>query len=299
MTTSNGYKLSQLFIHIIFLTICVVIVLPLVLLISISFTSEADIVNHGYRIIPKSFDLSAYKYALTSLDYLINAYKVSFFITVVGTAGGILFTAMAGYVLSRKGFRYQSILTFYVIFTLLFQGGIVSYYIVISQMLGLSDHLLALILPGLLSGFYIIIMRGFMSDIPMEIIESVKIDGGNEFTTFFRVILPLSKPALTTIGLLIAFNYWNEVFNALLFINSDHLVPIQLLLARMLTTIEVITRSPEVQQQMLNSGKSLADFPSHAIRMTVAILAAGPMLIVFPFFQKYFVRGLTLGAVKG
>lgn len=293
------YYLSHTFIHLIFLSFCILIIIPFILVFAISFTKEADIYTYGYQLIPKNIDITAYKFVLRAPQIIFNAYKISIIITVVGTIIGLLVTAMIGYCISRKDYKYRRFLTFFIIFTMLFNGGLVSYFIIMTKYLHLNNNLLAIILPGLVSAYYVIIMRGFMSDIPLEIIESVKIDGAREFTIFFRVIIPLSKPALATIGLFIAFNYWNEWFNSMLFIESSNLVPLQLLLVRMLNTIEAITSNPLVLKQMIAMGFKLSDFPSLSVRMATAILVIGPMLIVFPFFQRYFVKGMMLGAVKG
>lgn len=289
---------SHALIHIVFLSFCTLIIIPFVLIVSISVTREADIYKYGYQLLPRHIDFTAYQFVLNTPQIIFNAYKISIFITFAGTIVGLLATAMAGYCISRKNYRYNRILTFYIIFTMLFNGGLVSYFIVMTRYLHLNNNLFAVILPGLVSAYYIIIMRGFMSEIPSSIIESAKIDGARERTIFFKVILPLSKPALATVGLFIAFNYWNEWFNSMLFIESSDLVPLQLLLVRMLNTIDAITSNPAVLQKMTELGYKLSDFPSLSVRMSTAILVVGPMLIVFPFFQKYFVKGLTLGAVK-
>jgi putative aldouronate transport system permease protein len=283
-------------IHVLFVIISVLMVLPFALVVVISLTKESSIIKNGYQFIPQALSLDAYRYILQTPDIILRAYGITALITIVGTLSGLLVTAMTAYVVSRKDYRYNRITTFYVFFTMLFSGGLVPIYILITQYLHLKDTLFALILPVLLSPFNIMVMKGFMSKIPLEIIESAKIDGAKEFRIFFTMIIPLSKPALATMGLLISFTYWNEWFNAMLYIDNQKLVPLQLLLVRILNSMEFLTSNSEFSSQM---GISAADFPNNSARMAIAVLAGGPMLIIFPFFQRFFVKGLTVGSLKG
>lgn len=300
MDSTNRKSVAVRFlIHFAFILLCVAIIVPFVLLIAISFSSEKDIYSLGYKLIPEKVDLSAYKLLFSAPEVIINSYIVTIFVTVAGSMAGLVITAMIGYVISRKDYRYRKIATFFVVFTMLFNGGMVSYYLVMTRILHVQNTLWALILPGLVSAYYIILMRGFMSDIPLEIIESAKIDGASEMKIFLRIVLPLSKPALATVGLFIAFNYWNEWYNALLFMDGNKVVPLQLLLVRMLNSVDAMTSNPQVLQQMMISGMDVSSIPTLTLRMATAIVAAGPMLLVFPFFQKFFTKGITLGSVKG
>lgn len=283
-------------IHLVFAIISILMVLPFVLVVVISLTSESSILKNGYSFIPETLSLDAYRYVLQTPDIMLRAYGITVFITVVGTLCGLLVTAMTAYVISRRDYRYNRVTTFYVFFTMLFSGGLVPTYILMTQYLHLKDSLLALILPALLSPFNIMVMKGFMSKIPLEIIESAKIDGAKEFRIFFTVILPLSKPALATMGLLISFGYWNEWFNAMLYIDNQKLVPLQLLLVRILNSMDFLTTNAEFSSQM---GINLSEFPNNSARMAIAVLAGGPMLVIFPFFQRFFVKGLTVGSLKG
>ncbi|NGZ74126.1 carbohydrate ABC transporter permease [Saccharibacillus alkalitolerans] len=289
-------ELSKVAINLLFTLLSLAVVLPFVLVISVSLTDEKSLTEFGYRFIPETFSLEAYRYMLDSPEVLLRAYGVTLTITVVGAALGLLLTAMTAYVISRTDYRYNRITTFYVFFTMLFSGGLVPTYILITQYLHLKDSLLALILPILLSPFNIMVMKGFMSKIPLEIIESAKIDGAREFRIFFRIVLPLSLPALATLGLLISFTYWNEWFNAMLYIDDPNKVPLQLLLVRTLNSIEFLTSNSEFTQQL---GIDLSAFPNNSARMAIAVLAGGPMLVIFPFFQRFFVKGLTVGSLKG
>lgn len=289
----------NLLIHIVFVVLCATILLPFVLLIAISFSNEKDIYSVGYQLVPKNIDFSAYELLFSAPEVVLRSYAVTVLVTVIGTIIGLLITAMVGYVISRKDYRYRKFITFFVVFTMLFNGGIVSYYIVMTRVLHIQDTLWALILPGLVNAYYVILMRGFMAEIPMEVIESAKMDGANELKTFVKIVMPLSKPALATVGLFIAFNYWNEWYNALLFINGDEIVPLQLLLVRMLNSVDAMTSNPQMLQQMMISGMDVSSIPTLTLRMATAIVAVGPMLLVFPFFQKFFTKGITLGSVKG
>ncbi|MFB4327823.1 carbohydrate ABC transporter permease [Paenibacillus sp. CR_12] len=290
------FELSKMLIHLLFILLSLAIVLPFLLVVAVSLTDEASLTDKGYQFFPETFSLEAYRYLLDAPDILLRAYGVTITVTVIGALAGLLLTAMTAYVISRPDYRYNRVTTFYVFFTMLFSGGLVPSYILITQYLHLKDSLLALILPVLLSPFNIMVMKGFMSKIPLEIVESAKIDGARELRIFFRIILPLSTPALATLGLLISFTYWNEWFNAMLYLDDPDKVPLQLLLVRTLGSIEFITSNSEFSQQL---GIDLSSFPNNSARMAIAVLAGGPMLIIFPFFQRFFVKGLTVGSLKG
>jgi putative aldouronate transport system permease protein len=271
-------------------------IIPLLLIIVISFSSEQSIIANGYQFIPETFSLDAYELVFNSPIVLLRAYGVTVLITVAGTALSLLLTTMTAYVLARRDFLFVKQATFYVFFTMLFNGGLVPFYILMTQYLHLRDNLLALIIPALLSPFNILIMRAFLQKIPFEMIESAKIDGARETRVFFTMVLPLSTPALATLGLIISFNYWNEWFNGLLFIEDQKLVPLQLLLVRMLSSLEFLATNTEFVSRL---GINMSNLPRFSVRMATAVLAAGPMLLVFPFFQRYFVSGLTVGSLKG
>ena len=291
-TTGWVERIIQIF----FFLLSLAIIMPFILVVCISFSDEQSLLQHGYRFIPETYSIEAYKYVFQSPTILLRAYGVTITVAVVGTIIGLLVTSMTAYVISRRDFRYNRSATFYIFLTMLFSGGIVSYYILMTQYLGLRDSLWALILPGLLTPWNVMVMKGFLSKIPIEIVESAKMDGASETRTFFTMILPLAKPALATIGLLISFTYWNEWFNSMLFIDDDKRVPLQLMLVRIMNTIEFLSANAEFAASIdINP----SDFPSLSMRMAMAVLVAGPMLLVFPFFQRYFVRGLTIGSLKG
>ncbi|MHA6483555.1 carbohydrate ABC transporter permease [Paenibacillus sp. strain BS8-2] len=296
MPTAKRFNFMNGFITLFLTILCLMVALPFVLVIVISLTSETSLVQNGYQFIPKQWSIEAYRITFAEPDPLIRGYLVTILITVVGTVMSLLLTAMTAYPISRRDFRYNRPITFYIFFTMLFNGGLIPFYILMTQYLHLKNSLFALIVPALLSPFNIMIMKGFLDKIGKEIIESAKVDGAREIRIFFRIILPLSTPALATLGLFIAFGYWNEWYNALLFIDNDRFVPLQLLLVRILTQIEFLANSPLAQ---VADKLAYANFPTMSVRMAMAILAGGPMLIIFPFFQKYFVKGITVGSLKG
>jgi len=296
MPNTKGFNFMNGFINIFLTILCLMIALPFILVIIISLTSENSLVQNGYQFFPKEWSMEAYRIVFQKPDPLLKGYLVTILITIVGTVLSLLLTAMTAYPISRMDFRYNRPITFYIFFTMLFNGGLIPFYIMMTQYLHLKNSLLALILPTLLSPFNIMIMKGFLDKIGKEIIESAKVDGAKEFRIFFRIILPLSTPALATLGLFISFGYWNEWFYALLFIDNDKYIPLQLLLVRILSQIEFLANSPLAQ---VADKLAYANFPTLSVRMAMAILAGGPMLIIFPFFQKYFVKGITVGSLKG
>ncbi|WP_435169373.1 carbohydrate ABC transporter permease [Paenibacillus glycanilyticus] len=289
-------KFADIVINLYFLIVCLLIAMPFVLVIAISLSSENSLHQFGYQFLPKEWSLEAYRIVFEKPEPLLRGYGVTIAITVIGTVLSLFMTALMAYPISRSDFRYQRPLTFYVFFTMLFNGGLIPFYILMTQYLHLKNTLAALIIPAVMSPFNIMIMKGFLDKISREIIESAKVDGAKEYRIFFTIILPLSTPALATLGLFIAFGYWNEWFNALLFIDNDKYVPLQLLLVRILSQAEFLANSPmaEVADKL-----KFAQFPTLTVRMAMAIVASGPMLVIFPFFQKYFVKGLTVGSLKG
>ncbi|MFC4100262.1 carbohydrate ABC transporter permease [Paenibacillus xanthanilyticus] len=296
MTHAPSGRLGNWIINGFFAVVCLLIALPFALVVIISVTSENSLIEHGYQFLPSQLSLEAYQIVLSKPQSLLQGYGVTIAVTVIGTVFSLLLTAMTAYPISRSDFRYNRPITFYIFFTILFSGGMVPFYILMTQYLHLKNTLAALILPSMLSPFNVMIMKGFLDKISKEIIESAKVDGSSELRIFIRIILPLSTPALATLGLFISFGYWNEWFNALLFIDNDKYIPLQLLLVRTLAQIEFLANSPMAEAA---DRLQYANFPSLSVRMAMAILAGGPMLVIFPFFQKYFVKGLTVGSLKG
>lgn len=269
-------------------------IVPFILILSSSLTDESKIVVDGFQLFPSEFSLEAYKILFKYPDQMINAYIVTIAITAIGTIAGLFLTSMTAYCLSRKDFKWRNHFSFYFFFTTLFSGGLVPWYLLIVNYLHMKDTALALIVPLLFNVFYIIVMKSFMSGIPEAITESAKIDGAGDFLIFMRLILPLSKPALATIGLFLALGYWNDWYNALLFISNEKLMPLQYYLYKMLGNMDGMRKA------MMGSGAVVTtSLPTEGLKMAMTIVASGPILIAYPFVQKYFVRGLTIGAVKG
>lgn len=286
----------QIILNVTFVLLCAFIIFPLLLLISVSISSEADISKYGYLIIPKNIDLAAYRFVFKNPWAVLNAYKVTASFSIIGTVLSVLLMSMIAYPLSKKSFNGKNFVSFYLFFTMLFSGGLVPTYILITQYLHLENNFWVYVLPGLISPWYVFMMRSFFQSIPVEIGEAVLVDGGNEYTIFFRFVLPLSKPVLATVALLTFLAKWNDWYASMLYINDDTLISLQYFLQRTLENIEFIKNSNIADRELL---QSMEEIPSETTRMAMAVVVAGPALLVFPFFQKYFVKGLTVGSVKG
>ncbi|WP_163192324.1 carbohydrate ABC transporter permease [Clostridium thermarum] len=278
----------------IFITILMVLCLiPFILVISGSFTADEAIVKFGFSIIPKEFSVMAYKTLFKFPEQIIRAYGVSILVTACGAFGGIVIVSMAGFVLSRKDFKNRNKIAFFIYFTTLFSGGLIPWYILITKYLGLKDSLLVLIIPSMVGSFNILLVRNFMNSIPESLVESAKIDGAGDFYIYWKIILPLSKPVLATVGLFLGLGYWNDWFMASLFIKTEAKFPLQYLLYRTLQSAQFIKASPVAGMI------STSDLPKESLKMATAVVATGPIILLYPFVQKYFVQGITIGAVKG
>lgn len=286
---------KQILLNVVFVVLCALVIYPFLMLVSVSFSNENAIVEYGYRLWPKKFDLAAYKYVFANPKNLINAYKITGFTSIVAMVLGTLLMAMVAYPLSKPNFKGRRGVSFYLYFTMLFSGGLVPTYILITKYLNLTDNILVYILPGLISPWYVFILRTFFAGLPKEISESVFVDGGNEYVIFFKFILPLSLPALFTIALFVFLNKWNDWNTSMLYINESSLFTLQYMLQRILQNVEML-RADNMSANLMTSQMEL---PAETTRMAMAVVVAGPALIVFPFFQKYFVEGLTVGSVKG
>lgn len=268
--------------------------LPFWLIVAGSFTQESAIYKYGYKLIPKVFSLEAYKLVFLFPQDILNAYIVSITLTVVGSVVGIFLTAMTAYVILRKDFKYRNKLSFFYYFTMLFSGGLVPYYLLIVRYLHLKDTLFALLLPSLMSAYLIILTKNFMKSIPDSIMESAKIDGAGDFRVFLQFIIPLSKPGLATIGLFIALGYWNDWWGAMLFIDSKKLYPLQYLLYKIIQGAEGLKLA-----NTAGAGIVMTDLPTESLKMATAVVATGPIILLYPYVQRYFIKGLVIGSVKG
>lgn len=293
----RSHKLRLTIIHMVIIFLCLSTLLPFLLVVSISISNEKNIVEYGYSLLPMDIDFTSYKYVFTNPGQLIQSYKISTFYSLFGTFVSVLMMAMAAYALSRSSFRYRTLITFYVFFTMLFSGGLVPTYILIVKYLNLSNTIWVLIIPGLVNAFHIIILRTFFQKLPESVFESAELDGASEYTIFFRLVIPMSKPVIATIALFGVLGRWNDWFSALLYITDESLYPLQYLLQRILMNLQFLVENmdklpPDIKE-------SVSQIPSESVRMAMAVVAAGPMVCIFPFFQKYFVKGLTIGSVKG
>lgn len=266
---------------------------PFLLLITSSFMDEKEIVLEGFKLIPSTIDFGAYEFLFGNPSTLINAYGVTITITVVGTLGGLFFMSMAGYVLNRKDFKYRNPFSFFIYFTTLFSGGLVPSYILMVKYLGLKDNLLALILPGIISAWSIFLMRNFLKSIPDTLYEAGIVDGAGDFRIYWQIIMPIAIPSLATVGLFTALAYWNEWYGAMLYIQTPSKFPLQYFLKRMVDTANV--------QMLVAQGIQVDtnNLPSESIKMATAVVSIGPIILLYPFVQRYFVSGLTIGSVKG
>lgn len=267
--------------------------IPFIMIITNSFASEANILKYGYSFLPREFSLEGYKIALKEPVQILRAYGVTLFVTIFGTAVGLFLMTMTAYVLQRKDFKYRNIFSFYFFFTTLFSGGLVPWYIVMVKYLHMKNSIFALIVPMLLSVWYILILKGFMGSIPDAISESGKIDGAGDFTIFFKLILPLAKPALASIGLFVALNYWNDWYQTMMFISDEHLYSLQYFLYNMLSNAQALAALAS------NLGVSIEQPPIEVTKMCMTVIVVGPIIFAYPFVQKYFIKGMTIGAVKG
>lgn len=278
----------------IFITILMLLCLiPFILIVSGSFTADEAIHKYGFTLVPKVFSTAAYRLILEYPKVIIRAYGVSILVTTCGTLGGLIITSMAGYVLQRRDFKNRNKIAFFMYFTTMFQGGLIPWYILITKYLGLKDSLLVLIIPGMVGVFNILLIRNFMKSIPESLVESAKIDGAGDFYIYWRIVMPLAKPVLATVGLFVALGYWNDWFMASLFIKSESKYPLQYLLYKTLQSAQ------SLQNSMAGQYIVIKDLPTESLKMATAVVATGPIILLYPFVQRYFVQGITIGAVKG
>lgn len=268
--------------------------IPFVLMISASFSNETVITKNGFSILPQGFSLAAYDLVFKSPRILIGSYVVTIIMTIVGTVIGLFIVAMTGYALQRKDFPFRNGISFFIYFTTLFSAGLAPTYLWMTQYLNLKDSYLAVLLPLLMSPWLIILMKNFVKSIPYEITESGKIDGAGDFTIFVSLILPMLKPALATIGLFIALGYWNEWYNAMLYLSSSvEYKPLQNYL------YGIINQAQALKNSVAGANVPVGQLPTTTLKMATAVLATGPIIFLYPFVQKYFIAGITVGAVKG
>ncbi|MGO4184185.1 sugar ABC transporter permease [Paenibacillus sp. FSL A5-0031] len=286
-----------IWLHIPMMALAVACVLPFLLLVISSISDESSILRQGYTFFPDQLGLGAYNYLWNHSEQLARAYGVTVFITLFGTAASLLMTSMLAYPMSRQGVPLRNGIAFFVFFTLLFNGGLTPTYLVYVQYFDIKNTILALIVPGLLmNGFNVLLMRTFfMTTIPPALIEAAQIDGSGEFKIFWKIIVPLSMPIVATVGLIQTIIYWNDWFNGMIYVTDSRLFSVQNILNRMLTDIQFLTESKFSAQL----GEAGANLPSTTVKMAIAVIGVLPIMVMYPFFQKYLIKGITIGAVKG
>ena len=290
-------RVQQIVMNLFMILLVVLCVAPFLLMVMSSLTEEATLTRNGYSFFPQVFSLETYRYIIRSQGTILHGYLMTIVVTVIGTAANLLLTILFAYPLSRKDLPYRGVLSFILFFTMLFKGGLVPTYMMYAQTFHIKNTIWALIVPGLMmNAFYVIMMRSFFqSSIPVALIEAAKLDGATEFRILRSVIVPLSKPMVVTLVLMVGLNYWNDWANGLYYVTDQKLFTIQMILNNMIKNIEFLTRNAA----SLGTGVSQMKIPQVGIRMGIAVVAVLPVLIVYPFLQKYFVKGIVIGGVKG
>lgn len=278
--------------------IALVCLVPFLMILAASFSSETAIAANGFSLLPQEFSLEAYKTVFREPNVVFKAYATTILLTLVGTVVGLIVQTMTAYVLSRKDFEWRNGFSFFFYFTTLFSGGLVPTFVLYTQTLKLQDKYLALLLPLVFSVYNLLVMKSYISAVPESLIDAAKIDGCGEFRTLFQVVMPLIKPALATVGLFIALAYWNDWYNAMLYIKSSDKYPLQYFLYQQVNNIESYKKL--ISNNSVSSAVvSAMSLPTQTLKMALTVVVTGPIILAFPLVQKYFVQGITIGAVKG
>ncbi len=286
------------FIHLFFGAFAIASLFPFLLVFMVSITDESSIVQNGYSILPSKINFAAYSFLFNDFAQITRSYGVTIAVTLIGTTVSLLITALFAYPLSRRGLPMRRTLSFILFFTMLFSGGMIPWYMTYVMTFGLKNTLLAMIIPGLmLSAFNVLLMRSFFANtIPESIVESGTIDGAGEFTIFLKLIVPLSAPIMATIGLFNLLAYWNDWYNCMLFIDKPELMNIQYLMTKTLNNVQFLIMKADTSSQV---GDLISKMPTETVRMALAIIGVAPLLLAYPFFQRFYISGITSGAVKG
>lgn len=292
---SASEKIFYIFTHIFMILLCSTVVFSFLLLLGSSFQSQQEIYEIGYQMIPRKFSLEAYETLFLKPKSIIDAYGITITTTVIGTVLGVLFTGGYAYAISRHEFAYRKLFSIVNLFSMLFNGGLVATYIVYTRWFGLKDNYWVLIWPLLYSPWNITLMKSFFTALPNSIIEAARIDGAGELHIFFKFVIPMSKPVFATIALFLALVYWNDFQTVMLYITDESLYKLQYLLQKILTDMEFMNSA---MAEMMGANIDQMEMPTMNLRMAMCVVAAGPMMCVFPFFQKYFTKGISLGGVK-
>ncbi len=289
---------SNFVLNALFTIYCILCVAPLILIFMVSITEQTSLATNGYSFLPTKVNVDAYRYLFNDLEKLLRAYGITIFTCVVGTFFCVLFTMLYAYPISRKSFKYKNFFSFFMFFTMLFQGGLVPWYILYTKYLNLQDNIIAMIMPAVMNAFFVLITKTFFTmNIPDAILEAARIDGASEFRIFYTIVIQMSTPVIATIALFSFLNYWNDWYLCLLFINDAKYYNLQYSMYQALRSLQFLTSS--LASASGNTSSSLANVPGETLRMAMAIIGVGPIVFAYPFFQRYFIKGLTIGAVKG
>lgn len=296
MINSKTFKRHQILVNIVMTIVTVIMIAPLVLLFIASISSEQTLLVNGYSFFPKELSLDAYRYILTNRQTVLRAYGMTILVTAIGTAVNLLLSATLGYVLSVRNLPFRNAISFYVFFTMLFNGGLVPSYLMWTNTFHIQNTIWALIVPNfLLSAMNVILIRTYYAtSIPEAIYESAQIDGASYFKVFSSIVLPLGKPILVTVGLFTGVSYWNDWTNGLYYVNNSKLFTIQILLNKMIQDLQALQANASTADNA-----ATLQIPTVSVRMAIAFVALLPILVVYPFLQKYFAEGIAVGAVKG
>ena len=274
--------------------LAIVCVLPFIIIISGSFTDNTTILTQGYSLLPRDVTLSAYKTIFKAPKDIMQAYKMTFFYTIVGTALGLLMITLTGYVISRREFKYRNTISFLIYFTSIFGGGMIPWYLMYANVLNLKGSTFPIWFPALMSPFLVVLMRTFIEgSVPEAITESAKIDGAGHLTIFFKIVMPVLGPGLATVGLFLALGYWNDWYRSSMFSTNSATWELQFYL------YDLLNATTALKQMAQSTSISTAELPTQSVKLAMAVVATGPVLLLYPFVQRYFVSGITVGAVKG
>lgn len=303
MMKKNKYKNNQIStvsnmvvngIFIMYSTICVA---PIILIIAISISSEQSIMDSGFGFIPEEISFEAYKFLLRDIGHITRAYGLSVFVTIAGTLLSVTFTTLYAYPISRRDFPLKKFFTFFIFFTMLFNGGLIASYLINTQFYHFKNSVLALIIPLMMMPFNVLIVRTFfVQSVPRDLIDAGKIDGASEYAIFFRIVLPLAKPAIASIALFDTLFYWNDWFSSLLYINDKTLYTLQFTMYTALMDVRYLLQHAN---QSTDLSGQIAQLPNQTARFAMVLIAIGPIILAYPYFQKYFVKGIAIGAIKG
>ena len=272
-------------------------VIPFIFVIIISFTDEQSLTMNGYRFIPEKWSLYAYEYIVSAGESILRSYGVTILVTIVGTIIGLLLTGTYAYALSRKTYAFRSFFTKVITVPMLFSGGMIANYLIVTKVLMLKNSVWALILPLCMNSFNVIVLRTFFkTSIPDSVVESAKIDGASEWRLFFKIVIPMAMPGLATIGLFLTLGYWNDWFNALMYMDDKNWIPLQFLLMQIQNSIDWLASNKSMMG--VDGIQAAANLPKETIKMAIVVISTLPIIFAYPFFQRYFVNGLTIGAVK-